>query len=101
MAKQIVVALNEMQIERVADLRAMTNKAGYINGNAVRDGFKMNVLNALIRRGVLVVLRNDHYRVAKNVQIVLFQRQHKLTSRAGIAYAARLAAEAEQSGAGA
>ena len=64
MAKKVVVKqvyLNELQIATLDLMKNAVNEKGYIdgdvvhNGNEVHGGFKMNVVNALVRRGVVKI----------------------------------------------
>jgi hypothetical protein len=70
MAKAVTtVLLNELQIATLEDLRERANN-GIVN-KKVANTYKQNVLNALLRRGVLRLIAGDHYRIVANVAVEL------------------------------
>ena len=70
MAKQIeTILLNELQMGTFIALEKAVNK-NYIHADVIAN-YKMNVINALVRHGVIRQFQTRHYKIVANVRVAL------------------------------
>jgi hypothetical protein len=63
------ILLNALQLATLDELRSKAVK-GVVKNNII-IAYKMNVINALVRRGVLRQVSGDNYRILANTNVAL------------------------------